>query len=400
MLITDADNRITLSILRSLAKRNIEAAVTSESQLALSLFSRHCKRRILCPSSTKDLDGFLATIHNIVKKKKFDTIFPATDWSLITISEHRDRLSPYVKLPLPSHESVKKVFDKSLTITAATEEGIPTPKTFFVKNTAQLKDAAKKVKNPAVIKPRWSWIWNRGEAIHNRPFYVNSASELLSCYSTVHEVFPFPLIQEYVPGENVSVAVLVDHGEPKAACGIRVHRMMPVTGGNSVFRESVSLDQHLKRHALTLLRKLEWHGVAEVEFRIDSRDSTQKLMEVNGRFWASLDVAIESGVDFPYLLYRLIMEDRIDPVFSYKTGVKFRWLVGDVQHLFSVLKGEPRLISFRRPSRLRTFLNFLRFYEKDLHYDCLASDDPLPFFMVGRIINLLQGYGLSHRSER
>ncbi len=380
VLITDGENRIALSILRSLARRNIETAVAVEDQKALSSYSRYCRNRILCPSSSRDVNGFKATFRQLVRKKGFDCLFPVTDTSLIAVSEHRDALGPCVERSLPGHESVKKAYDKSLTLLAADEEGIPIPRTFFVRSIAQLKDAAKKVTYPAVIKPRWSWIWNQGKSLYSRGSYVNSPSELLSSYGAIHASFPFPLVQEYVPGKNFSVAVIVDHCEPRVGCCIKVHRTSPVTGGNSVLRETVQLDPKMAKYAFALLKKLEWHGVAEVEFKVDSRDSTPKLMEINGRFWASLQVAIDSGIDFPYLLYRLVTEGKTESVFSYKMGVKGRWLIGDVENLLSVLRGKPRIKALR-VGKLRTILNFLKFYEKDLHYDDFSADDPMPFFM-------------------
>lgn len=33
-----------------------------------------------------------------------------------------------------------------------------------------------------------------------------------------------------------------------------------------------------------------------------------KLMEIDGRFWGSLEVAIALGIDFPYLFYRLAVD--------------------------------------------------------------------------------------------
>jgi len=385
VLITDGENRIALSILRSLARRNIETAITVENQIALSSFSRYCRNRILCPSSSKDMNGFVVAIRQLTKKRRFDSLFPVTDTSLITVSEHRDTLDPCVKRSLSSHESVNKAYDKALTLMAADEEGIPIPKTFFVQSVAQLKDAAGKVTYPAVIKPRWSWVWNQSKISYSRGNYINSASELLLSYKAIHENFPYPLIQEYVPGKNVSVAVIFDHGTPKAACCIKVHRTSPVTGGNSVLRETIQPDPKMTKYAFKLLKSLEWHGVAEVEFKVDARDSTPKLMEINGRFWASLQVAIDSGIDFPYLLYQLVTDGRIQPVFDYKIGVKGRWLLGDVENLLSVLRGKPRIKALRT-SRLRTILNFLKFYERDMHYDNFSRNDPMPFFMNIRSI--------------
>ena len=313
---------------------------------------------------------------------RYVTIFPAGDNSLIPISEHRDQLTPYLKLALPSHESLMKALDKSQTLEAAENIGIPTPQTFRPRNTAEVNDISTKIQYPAVIKPRRSYVWEQnGKAWYSRPSYANSASELLSTYAKVDETFPEPLIQEYVPGHNISVALLFDHGEPKAACFIRVYRTMPLTGGTSVLRESVPPDPTLLKYATDLLKSLHWHGVAEVEFKVDPRNLAPKLMEINARIWGSMNVAIESGVDFPYLLYLLAKGEQIRPIFKYKIGVKFRWLKGDSQNLHSILRGEPKLVNTEPANKLNAVLRFLQFYEKNIHYDGFTLYDPLPFFM-------------------
>jgi predicted ATP-grasp superfamily ATP-dependent carboligase len=315
------------------------------------------------------LEGFVTTLLRIARTGRYFAIFPLGDNSLLPVSEHRDQLTPCLKLVLPSHESVLKALDKSKTLRIAEEVGIPIPETFHARNTAEVINVSTRIQYPAVIKPRQSYVWGRnGKANYSRPFYVNSASELISTYAKVEKNFPAPLIQEYVPGHNISVALLFDHGEP-------------VTGGTSVLRESIPPDPTLLRYASDLLRNLDWHGVAEVEFKLDSRDSTPKLMEINARFWGSMIVAIESGVDFPYLMYLLAKGEHVLPVFNYKIGVKCRWLIGDVQNLCSTLRGEQKPINSESTNKAKTVLDFLKFYEKNMHYDGFTMSDPLPFFM-------------------
>ncbi len=374
--------RSALLVVRSLGRRNIDTTLMAQENLVPARFSRWHSQSVCTPSSFDNFEGFVKSLLKNAKTGKYLTIFPLSDSSLLPVSEHRKQLSPHLKLVLPSHESVLNTLDKSKTLRIANEAGIPTPETFQARNTAEVIKISAKIRYPAVIKPKQSYIWNRnGKANFSRPFYVNSASELISTYEKVNKNFPEPMIQEYVPGHNVSVALLFDHGEPKAGCAIKVKRTMPVTGGNSVLRESVSLDPTLLRFSSNLLRHLRWHGVAEVEFKIDSRDSIPKLMEINGRFWGSMNVAIESGVDFPYLLYLLAKGEKIRPVFKYKVGVKFRWLNGDIENLQSTLRGEPKVVYYKSSSKLKTIFRFLQFYGGNIHYDGFSLQDPMPFFL-------------------
>ncbi len=117
-----------------------------------------------------------------------------------------------------------------------------------------------------------------------------------------------------------------------------------------------------------------------VEFKLDARDGIPKLMEINGRFWNSLPLAIAAGVDFPFLLYTLGTKGKVPECFEYRVGVKNRWLLGDTRHLVEVFRGRPAGWGDGFPSRWKTLLDFMKFIGRDLHYDDLWLSDPLPFF--------------------
>lgn len=382
VLLTDGDCRITLYILRSLRRRNVDVVVSANRERALSFFSKYCSRKVgqPYPNPKENRPDFLKRVTKLVKSVKSKVFFPVCEWGLVPISANRDKITPYTKLPLPSHESLLKTFDKSQTVMLAKENGIPTPKTHFVSDTRKLREISKEIEYPAVIKPRSSWVWNEKEAFFRRASYVKSAQELVETYKVIHRHFAFPMIQEYIPGiaQNYSVGVLYSNSRPRAMCGIKVHRAFPISGGNSVLRESVELDPRMQDYTNRILKALNWHGVAEVEFKVDPRDNIPKLMEINGRFWASLEVAILAGVDFPYLLYRLAVDGDIPSISNYKIGIKDRWVEGDIHHLYNVIK---RRFGIQYPTRLNAIMDFLKIYERQLHYDCYDRMDPLPFFV-------------------
>ncbi len=131
VLITDPSGcQVALPIVRSLGTRSVSTTLLTQDALVPSLFSRWHSERVCCPSSDENLEDFVAALQRIVMTKKYDTIFPLGDNSLFPISERRDLFAPYLKLALPSHESVVKALDKSETLRAAEEMGIPIPQTF------------------------------------------------------------------------------------------------------------------------------------------------------------------------------------------------------------------------------------------------------------------------------
>ena len=112
-----------------------------------------------------------------------------------------------------------------------------------------------------------------------------------------------------------------------------------------------------------------------VEYKMDERDGQPKLMEINGRFWGSLQLASDAGLNFPLLLYRLACGEQVLPQLTYRSHVKSRWLLGDLDQLWIRMKSSHK---YQGASRKRALINFLRFYEPDLHYEIFRLEDPVP----------------------
>ncbi len=393
VLVAEGYCPISLPIIRSLGKRNINTAVLTNFPVYTSRFSKFCRKQFLVPSTSLEKE-YAQAVEKIVKNSKFDMYFPLSEASLVPISKNRDRLTPYVKLPIASHDSILSCFDKSSTLKLAMENGVPIPQTRFVQNSAELKLAAQEMSYPCVVKPRWSVVWQKDRAFDRRGGFVNSASELIATYNSINQYFPYPLIQEYVPGINYSVAAVYNNGKPRAFCCIKVNRAWPPSGGNSCYRESAPLNPRMKMYTEKLLESLNWHGIAEVEFRLDPRDNTPKLLEINPRFWGSLCVAVKAGVDFPYLLYKIAMDGDVKGTFNYKEGVKGRYLEQDLLYIVKLIKDSSANSNLQKGD-LKLLASWLKFYEPGLFYDLFEVNDPAPFlfrlaFSPLGLINMLK----------
>ena len=257
----------------------------------------------------------------------------------------------------------------------ARDLGIEIPMSFFPKSLKEVKEIAKRVSYPCVIKLR------RGSAAKGLK-YANSPSELLKLYKNylsgqgVIFDYSFPIIQEYIPGEVHDVCVLFNKGKPRALLTQRRIKMSPPTGGGGIFNETTD-EPELKKLAIKLLKKIRWHGPAQVEFKIDSRDGKPKLMEVNPKFWGTLDLSIQAGIDFPYLACKMAVDGDVEPVFSYKVGLKYRW-VFPYEFLY-ILKTK---------NKWKAIKEFFKF-EPNTKYDIWLSD-PLPH--IAKIFELIWKY--------
>ena len=132
-----------------------------------------------------------------------------------------------------------------------------------------------------------------------------------------------------------------------------------------------------------LLEALDWQGVAMVECKRDAATGRPVVMEVNGRFWGSLQLAIDAGVDFPALLARCAAGETVPEQGAYRVGVRSRWFWGDVDHLLLRMRRSRAELNLdaRAPSRLRAFFDFLRFRPGRDEEEVWRWRDPAPFVL-------------------
>lgn len=379
-LVVDGAERSSLAIARSLGKKGIEVHSTESYRYTPTSLSKYCKKSYVTPNAQTDCTTFIDRLLDILDNGNYDTLYSSREVTTIPISYHKKTLEKYVSVPFPDYEQILMTHDKAKTFKKALEVGIPIPETYFVDSMEELDSVVDSIKFPIVVKSRCKTIWVDGTPSMFKVTSKNYVSDKESLYKISFEILQksgkMPLIQEYIPGEGYGVEVLFNHGEPRALFMHKRLREYPITGGASTLRESI-FNADLKEPALRLMKAMNWHGVAMVEFKIDERDGLPKLMEINGRFWGSLPLAIASGVDFPHLLNTMITDDDVEPVFEYNVGVKCRWLVpGDLLWFGSSIRN--------RNDKLSVFNEFFSF--NGMSYDILSTKDVFPTFGSLRVM--------------
>ena len=149
----------------------------------------------------------------------------------------------------------------------------------------------------------------------------------------------------------------------KRCCVLRANRFHPISSEQASFVETVD-KPHLVNMGKTLLQSIGYSGIAEIEFVIDRRNNEPKLMEINPRFWGSLPGGISSGVDFPYLLYKMVKEGDIEKNLDYKKGIKTRIVFPhEYQRLRGIIMGQ-----YPAKFKIASVLEFLKFYQDDAYF--------------------------------
>jgi len=267
VLVTDGHFRKTLAVVRSLGFKGIDVTVGERTFLNTSFFSKYCSRRLVYPSPRQRPDQFIEFLLNEIKKNHYECVFPMEEETLLLLAKYRSEISRYTYFLSPDLEKIEFVRDKGNLMRFAEAHGIPIPKTFQIppSGTLPLKEGGEDERY--VIKPR---ISSGSLGI----VYVKGSKDLSLSYQSVHQRFPFPIIQEWIPdgGGTYGFSALFDEGSNvKAAFIHKKLRMYPIEGGPSTLGEGVEHPQIMEL-GLSLLRSLNWVGVGMVEFKVDPRD--------------------------------------------------------------------------------------------------------------------------------
>jgi predicted ATP-grasp superfamily ATP-dependent carboligase len=187
---------------------------------------------------------------------------------------------------------------------------------------------------------------------------------------------PF-LLQEYIHGENQGIFTLYDRGKSLTFFAHRRLREKPPSGGVAVLSESIPMNERTREITERLLNHVGWHGVCMAEFKV-KEDGTPYLLEVNARFWATLQLAIDAGVDFPWLLHQLAVGRPLN-YRGYDAGVRSRWLIGDVTHLLMTLASKNVNRYESRMQHWQGLSGFMRFFDGQTRYEINRWNDLKPF---------------------
>jgi predicted ATP-grasp superfamily ATP-dependent carboligase len=265
-------------------------------------------------------------------------------------------------VPFPPLEAFRRVSDKQVVHAEASCVGLAAPAqlTVAVPGAVAALDL-ESLAFPLVLKPFRSTVAINGRLAKLGVSYASDERELREQISALPpEAFPL-LLQQRIVGPGVGIFQLLWDGKLVAVFAHRRLREKPPAGGVSVYCESIAADEELVERSQALLQRFDWRGVAMIEYKLDAATGVPYVLEVNGRFWGSLALAIDAGVDFPRLLVELALGQNPPARPRYRVGVLSRWWWGDVDHLWTRWRHSANGLALPpgSPGRWRALWNFL-----------------------------------------
>lgn len=343
-IVTDGLWRKSLSAVRSLGRAGFDVAVMGDSLFTTSFWSGYTRDRVRAPTAARDPEGFGKALERLLERKPGAVLLPMEDATLRWVSEHREELSRKARFLIPSKEALEIAWDKGRTLQLAQRIGLPCPYTWEPKDAVEFaRKADELAPGTFVTKPR-SGTGSAG--------VTYGESRTIEEWEALWRRLGPLLIQERVPpqGRGQGVSVLMD-SEGKCVSAFAHERLQqyPNSGGPSTDRRGIQAPQLIEA-SVSLLERLEWRGIAMVEWKIDPRDGIPKLMEINPRFWGSLELAVRSGADFPRLYAQAALGERSGRSLPYRANVRCRWMIpGELlRYLTQPRRAREGLIAFLR----------------------------------------------------
>lgn len=333
----DANQRSALAIIRSLGRRGLTVIAADHRPHTIGAASRYVTTSIRYSNPATSPGAFAKDVLEAADRLGIEIIIPATDLTTMLLASQPD-LCNSVHLATPRADSYETLTDKARLMELAAKLAIQAPRTRTACTQAAVVEAAHDFGFPVVLKPARSRYLKGDQVLSTSVQIVHDPDGLSEALNNQTWIGDIPcLVQQFVPGRGAGIFALYGPSGPVAWFAHARLREKPPTGGVSVLSESVPVDPTMQSAAAKLLAAANWTGVAMVEFRI-AADGVPYLMEVNGRFWGTLQLAIDCGVDFPWLLYQLTKTLPTTGPHSYAVGKRLRWLLGDVDSLIIDLK--------------------------------------------------------------
>lgn len=267
--------------MRALGSAGLRVATGEVTRWAPALWSRYAREAWVYPDPPV---AWLAE-----RSRRWKVLLPMEEETLLAILDRRSEFD--CAIPFESAEKIRRVRDKAW---AAAQPEAPAPATGA----------------PCVVKPRI------GSGARGRRYCRTEEEFRRAARGGV-------VVQEWVRGEAECVSLLYDLDGACAAAFVhrRLHEY-PASGGPSTWRESIR-DDALVDRARSIVARVGWRGVIQLEFK------GGRLLEVNPRFWGSLNLAVRCGINFPHLLFRIAMGERVRQ-FDYRAGVRGIWRTGEL----------------------------------------------------------------------
>ncbi|MCB0081239.1 MAG: hypothetical protein KDE47_09925, partial [Caldilineaceae bacterium] len=330
-----------------------------------------CQQILFADTQSSDFIQTLCALGPTLPQK--GVLIPCSDMSVWHISTHRDLLHPYYHVLLPPHPTLAMLLDKVAFYTYAQQQALPIAPTRFLHSRADAERAAAAMPFPCVLKPpKRTPAWTR--QTHHKVYQVASADQLLPLYDQCAQWTSPLILQQWVAGPESNLyscnCYFNAEGESLVDFTARKLRQWPPGAGSSSLGEAC-INDTVRNVALTLFRRVGYHGLGYMELKQDAISGDYFIMEVNvGRPTVRSAIAEAGGVALHYAAYCSAIGAPLPPNLQ-QSGQPVKWV-----HLHYDARSA---FHYWRRGEL-TLRDWLRSWRGIGGYAVWSRRDPAPFF--------------------
>ncbi len=336
LIVEDGEARGALAAVRALGQAGWHVAVGSPQRNGLAAASRWSSSRHGVPPAAAGTGPFLDAVTAAIEASGAEVVFGAGDAEVLALSEARDRIEAVV--PYAPHDAVIRALDKVALAEEARTAGLPVPWT-----AAATEEELMRTHGPVIVKARLHSV--PGRARFEAELCRDSAAARAAA-AKIQKADGEPILQERIEGPLVAYTALVDRGGiVVAALQQEAEATWPPEAGVSVRARTVPIDPEIAAAAARLLAGLRWFGIAELQFVAPSAERPV-LIDLNGRFYGSLALALAAGLNLPAVWAALATGRQPPPARTARVGVRYQWVEGDLRRAFRERDGLLRALAY------------------------------------------------------
>jgi len=293
-----------MDLVRPLGLAGIDCAVVAKPQ-ARARYSRFVRAVIEWANPWPDPEELVCRLIAFgASQPEPPVLYYGTDWDLLMVSRHRERLAKTFRFVIPDADLVESIVDKDRFAALAGELGLPVPPSRRVVAGASAGDVD--LRYPLIVKAvtrqiaTWSAAGSGGKGVR-----VDDSAALRRLLDRLAGAGVDVLVQELIPGPETRIeshhAYVDETGAIAGEFTGRKIRTYPREYGFSTAVE-ITAERDVAELGREVLRRIGLRGVAKLDFKRDP-DGALHLLEINPRFNLWHHPGAVAGVNIPALTF-------------------------------------------------------------------------------------------------
>jgi D-aspartate ligase len=280
-----------LGAIRSLGRLGVPVYGVYEGPWAPAASSRYLAGRFFWQPSPADVDRVLMGLLHLAKRiGRRSVIITTDDVGAILLAEHGHDLRPWFLFPDPPKDLPRRLAGKYSLYQLCRELGLPCPQVATPSSLGTAREFATAVGYPLIAKLTTPWI--TGSELPSTSV-VTDHQELGYIYQRCTQFGAGLMLQEFIPGGPGHDWFFHGYCDAASVCqpaftGIK-ERSYPVGAGGTTLGRSTA-NEKLRDEITSMLARLEYRGILDLDIRLDARDGQYNLLDFNPRLGAQFRV--------------------------------------------------------------------------------------------------------------